>query len=129
MGKFAAIWDYDTFDIISYTSSYNIIGFKFDIIDFILVEPVKMGTSTTFIPGHSYTRIGNNRNTSSGWTYYDGEPIQFYGRFQDFILFTKSGELIIEEGYTALFFCFRILNENNLFTVNRAGSGRLIELD
>lgn len=129
MAKTAAIWDYGFFDLISFTSSYNIIALKTTVIDLILIEPVKMGKKTEFVPGNNYTRIGNNRNTSSGWTYYDGEPIQFYGRFQDFLLFTKSGEPLKEHGYTALFFCFRILNENNLFTVNRAGSGRVIELD
>lgn len=45
-------------------------------------EPLDM-TSIVFIPGEKYSRFGSNRKTSSGFVWWDGEPLTFHGTYTD----------------------------------------------
>lgn len=125
------VWNHsEIIDIAAHVPMYNYICFKKPAAGLIDPEPVTIG-EFNFIPGKEYEQIGFYNKTSSGYTFYQGEPIVYNGRFEDYILFSlKSGEIDgKDQGYENVFFGFRLCSEINcLFTLNHAGAGRIIEM-
>ena len=126
----ATRWQYDEFDIIAMVSEYNYLGVNDEsILSLFETDPQTIG-DFTFIVGNQYTSIGYPNKTSAGFTFYDGEPLKYVGKFLDYLLFNvaSSGQWINVEGYKYLFITFKILTDSALFTLTNAGAGRIIEL-
>lgn len=123
----ATVYHYDNYDIATYSGSYNIMLSKEQIP--IINENRKVG-KIEFIVGEKYTKIGTNKLTSSGYTFYDGEPLIFKGHYDDYILFEKESHPSVPKDYLQFYYCFKIMKakEGCLFTVNHAGAGRIINL-
>lgn len=121
------VWDYNTYDLISPCGEYNILGFKEDVLLFIDRSEIRVG-EWLFVPGSFYTQIGLRRKTSAGFVYYSGDPIFYYGYYDGYLLFIKGKQPEKFENYIAVFIAFRIMSTNHLFTLNKAGAGRVLEM-
>lgn len=122
------VWEYPAYDLVSSAEEYNILAFKKNVLDFIQKSEIKVG-DWNFIPGNAYKKIGIRRKTSSGYVYYDGEPLIYCGYYDGYILFTKDGNPLKYKDYIALFYAYRVVSNDALFTLNRAGSGRILEMN
>lgn len=121
------VWFYDAYDLISPGGEYNILGFKENVLLFIDKKEIKVG-EWIFVPNKPYTEIGLKRKTSAGFVYYSGDPIFYYGYYDGYLLFTKNEKPEKYENYIAVFFTFRLISTNHLFTLNRSGAGRILEM-
>jgi len=123
------VWNHDQFfDIASCTSRYNLLLLKKH--TYYHRRKIKIG-DLTFIPGIAYTKIGNGKKSSSGFTFYDGEPLIYQGIYNGYLLFTKKlMPDAYQMGYVALFYTFAIVPKHDcLLTLNPQNCPRLINLN
>lgn len=125
------VWHHEGYDIAVPlgVDEYNFLCFTEDIEMFIKRESVVVG-DYKFTPGNTYSKFGNHKKTSSGFIWYDGEPIEFIGHYDGYLLFTKpNNKCEGKNGYISIYFAWAFHQKPPiLITVNSSGAGRVIEM-
>lgn len=103
-----------------------------DFSDHIDRVPLDMG-SVVFVPGESYSRFGSDRKTSSGYVWWDGEPLTFQGTYTDseggvHALFTQASGPMGALEYRECYWSWNCIPESKLFVaITTACAGRVME--
>lgn len=125
------VWDHgENYDIAAPgdATPCNYLCFKRDVLKDIKQEPIEIGVYR-FEPGEAYTRFGSKKKTSASFAYYEGEPLIYYGHYEDYILFTKTGDPVANfENYLYIFFAWSYFDDSLLF-LTYSNCARIIEMD
>lgn len=123
------------FDTIALASMGCIEIFATNIPDFqwrIVREPLDM-KMVVFVPGEKYSRFGSDMKKSSGFVWWDGEPLMFVGTYTDtegqmHALFQTDEGPMNELGYENCYWSWKAMPEHNIFVcVTHACAGRVME--